>query len=604
MESFRRALVLALLVPGAALARADGGAPFPALDLAARARGISVPAAPSLPTVALPQAVDAFYTRVAGVTLSDETRTATLRSLGRLSPTYRGALARLLSAVTAAQQLRNAAFAGISPADIAHAHRVALRTQDAPASVTAADATRALVTIGRIDMATMVQAASLVRSVSAQVLPALTAADAPRARIETPFDAVVIGTADDDLYTRDVQVLIDPAGNDRYVNNAGGVLNQQAFDTTGGCVLGGGSTGAASPNLACSPAPSSVCTWDVANNATGRDDLEPVGVPGHDRPGTGNGRDGSCGNDARRAALLSHTAHIADDGDSRGVAVLLDAGGSDTYTAPWSYEDPLFDLIAFCHPDDRSKMNTNRDLFQGSALAGVSVLWDAGPGDNTYRGRLNAQGSGHVGGIGMLLSTGGGDDRYWADRLSQGNGIAGGIGVLHDDGGANEYLLEPPVVYRNEFRPNARDCTQEGRAGQGQGGFLGVGVLWNEGAGTYRAVTHLTAPGAPFDPLLDGDGRARLVRGTDAQGSGESFPIPGTPGGIVLGAGILVDAGGSAGVCSGAGKIDGASHVTRAPGAIDRSCGAFNVPAELDAGDLPAALQHLAGGAVGLRVIR
>jgi hypothetical protein len=304
------------------------------------------------------------------------------------------------------------------------------------------------------------------------------------------------------------------------------------------------------------------------------------------------------------------------------VALLLDLGGSDTYTVPWSHEDPLFGLVDACYPGETSKVNTNRDLFQGGALAGISVLWDAGDGDDRFRGRLNAQGSGHVGGVGLLVTEGRGNDLFWADRLSQGNGIAGGVGILvNTKAGNHTYLLDAPVVYRNEFGPGGRDCSQQGRAGQGEGGFAGVGVLWSshEGRAVYRAVTQVTKNAYPFAPVLDEAGRPVLAGGTDAQGSGESFPIPDTPGGIVAGAGLLLDdtdggdTDGDASVCApatgdgpSAGMISGSTTSSGTDlstwGTVDE-CGTFNLPPEIDAADLDTALAHLPAGAVGLRVV-
>jgi len=420
-----------------------------------------------------------------------------------------------------------------------------------------------------------------------------------------------IGTDGDDEYAFDAQILIDPAGDDLYANNGGGTLQTSVFAATGGCVLGGGSTGRARPNLSCSPAPSTVCTYDVANRATERDDLPVLGVPGHDDPATGgDGADGSCGSDVRRDAMLAGIANLFSDDDARAVTLLLDLDGADTYTWHWHHDDHLFGLVDACYPNEPERRNTNRDFIQGSALAGLALTWDSGTGDDIFRGRLNAQGSGHVGGVGMLAVDGDGDTTFWADRLSQGNGIAAGIGLLVDTAtGAQRFLLDPPIVYRNEFAPNARDCQQEGRAGQAEGGFGGVGVLVAAGGSSahYRAVTHVTSNAYPYDPVLDGRGAPMLVPGTDAQGSGESFPISATAGGVVIGGGILIDAtDGDARVCPNAGMLTGSSTglgiSLTSIGVIDPSCGKFNVPAEIGT-DLGEALQRLSAGALGVRVV-
>ncbi|HEV8360997.1 MAG TPA: hypothetical protein VGR28_11135 [Candidatus Thermoplasmatota archaeon] len=585
-------------------------APVEALALAAQARGFPGAVEVRLDELGpdardLRAAVGTFYATVLGIPLPAGELDTAMAQLGALSPGWRAGLAEALAAMSAAQRLRTQAFEGVAWAEIGFAERVALQAQFAPDAVDPTDALRALAVLARIDSGSMLHGAALLQAAMADAKFRFAGDAAPTERIDTAYDALTLGTMAAETYDVDKQLLIDPGGDDVYLNNQGGVLNQQMFDTTGGCVFGGGTTGLASPNLGCTPLPSQVCTYDILNNAAGTGLFPAIGLPNHDPPGSGNGHDGSCGSDARRAALFAHTAGITTDGDSRMVAALLDLGGSDTYALPWTHEDKLFGLVEFCFPGEEDKVNTNRDLFQGGNLAGISLLWDDGPGDNTFRGRLNAQGSGHVGGVGITLSTGGGDDFYWADRLSQGNGIAAGVGVLVDAGGTNTYLLDPPIVYRNEFRPNGRDCAQEGRAGQGEGGFVGVGVLWNEGErAVYRAVVHETEAEHPFAPVL-GIGGPLLAHGTDAQGSGESFPIVNTPGGLVIGVGVLVDhTDGANTICGGAGMVTGSNYVTQSAGTIDAACGKFNVSPEVDPdGDLEAAFQRLLSGAYGFRVV-
>ncbi|MFP5223939.1 MAG: hypothetical protein ACLGH3_00030 [Actinomycetota bacterium] len=423
-----------------------------------------------------------------------------------------------------------------------------------------------------------------------------------------------VGTEGDDRWEDEVQILIDPAGDDTYLNNAGGTINETLFPAAAGCTFGGGTTGRAAPNLGCTATPSTVCTYDTANRATDRDDLPVVGIPGHTDPGQGDADSGSCGSDERFDRTIAGAQGTPQEAHGRLVSVALDLDGSDTYLAPWSHEDPLFDLLEDCFPGDASKVNTNRDFVQGSALGGIGILWDDGDGNDNFRGRLNSQGSGHVGGFGALLTTGRGDATFWADRLSQGNGIGGGVGVLANlKDGAQAYLLDPPEVYRNEFSPNARGCQQEGRAGQGQGGFGGIGVLATLGgsSSTYRAVTHVTEEAFPYSPVLDADGEPALVPGTDAQGSGESFPISATMGGVVLGAGLLVDdTAGDSRTCAQhrrAGMVRGSTTSVGEDlstiGLPDRSCGAFNTMPEFAAGSLGEAIGHLLGGAVGVRVV-
>jgi hypothetical protein len=493
----------------------------------------------------------------------------------------------------------------VAVADATHAVRTALRH---PLSLSGRgstpDTARAAITAAGVEV---------VRQVAAARSPLATL----RSAEATCFgdNILCIGSDGNDRWEEDVQILIDPDGDDTYLNNAGGTLNETIFPAAAGCTFGGGNTGRAAPNLECTAAPSQVCTYDTANAATQRDDLPIVGIPGHTDPDEGDRDSGSCGSDERLERTLAGAAGTPTDPDGRTVSVALDLNGDDTYLSKWRHDDPLFGLIEDCFPGDDSKVNTNRDFVQGAALGGIGLLWDDGEGDDIYRGRLNSQGSGHVGGFGALVTTGRGDASFWADRLSQGNGIAGGVGMLVNlKDGEQSYLLDPPVVYRNEFSPSARGCQQEGRAGQGQGGFGGVGVLATLGgsSSTYRAVAHVTEEAFPFSPVLDGQGRPKLVAGTDAQGSGESFPITATMGGVVLGVGLLVDdTTGDTRTCKThpragmlAGSTTSVGEDLSTMGSPDRSCGKFNTDAELDPiSSLDGAIARLVGGAVGVRVV-
>lgn len=563
----------------------------------------------------------ALAARLRGVSLgSPETTVVTSVIPAGLSAPYRAGIARIAGAIARAEAARVAARSRVTDDEIAFAERIGVRATIAPGTINAVDAARAVDIVARIDTGALLRAAASIADAVRDARPLFTRADAPAAVTCDAAGWICVGTDGNDTWPDDVQVIVDPAGDDLYLNNSGGLFSSQMRDTTGGCVLGGGTTGRARPNLDCTPAPSQICTYDTLRRATGDGDLPTMGLPGHEDPSGahgGEGNDGSCGSDTRRERLADSTRNIASDHDSRGVSLVLDLDGSDTYTWPWSHDDPLFNLNEICHPGDEAARNTDRDFAQGAGLAGVGILWDSGAGDDVYRGRLNVQGSGHVGGVGILFTDGSGSSTFWADRLSQGSGIAGGVGILvNTKDGTSSYMLDPPLVYQNEFRPNGRDCQQEGRAGQGEGGFGGVGILWNDhdGSSTYRSVAHVVRTAPPFDPILDAEGAPVLVGGSDAQGSGESFPISDTPGGLVIGAGLLFDHTDHAStVCAprpdgtpASGMLTGATmgegHDVATFGSV-APCGKFNLPAESTADDLDAAARHLVAGAAGLRVV-
>lgn len=552
------------------------------------------------PSDALALAASGAGTVIAQAPLFEQARPRA--DIEALSPSQQDSVHAVLDAIDQAAQLHRSAWAAVAPDSVTRS------LGDPGASSTL---------LAHLDRGQLLAAsAGLIRVVEAN----LKALSEIRLTEPTCFDGAVlcIGTEGDDVWVEDVQILIDPAGDDLYLNNAGGSLQTSIVAASGGCVLGGGSTGSGRPNLDCSPAPSNACTYDTLNQATGRDDLPKLGLPGHDDPSSsegGNGSDGSCGNDERAQRVRDGITGLQGDPDARAITLLIDADGSDIYTAPWSHEDPLFNLIEDCFPGELDKVNTNRDFIQGASLAGISLTWDAGAGEDIFRGRLNAQGSGHIGGVGMLVVQGEGDNTFWADRLSQASGTAAGIGLLVNGAtGAQRYLLDPPQIYRNEFAPNSRDCQAEGRAGQGQGGFGGVGVLVTDGGTTssYRAITHVIENAYPYRSVIDSAGTPRLARGTDAQGSGESFPIVATSGGLVAGVGILIDrTDGDTRTCSGhakAGMLSGSASASGTSldtmGSIDATCGKFNLPSELNpSGDPATVLQRLTAGALGLRLV-
>ncbi|MGH7319498.1 MAG: hypothetical protein ACRELA_07725, partial [Candidatus Rokuibacteriota bacterium] len=167
-------------------------------------------------------------------------------------------------------------------------------------------------------------------------------------------------------YTEDCFLVLDRGGNDVYQNNAGG----NGFNTLGGlCAL-----------VAAHPAAALV---DLGGGADAYGD--PVA--------------------ARRCG--------ANGGGVLGVGFLLDAGGSDTYTA-W------------------------REGTNGGGSGGVGFLLDSS-GDDTYNaGGFGTNGGGDLG-TGLLLDASG-DDAYNAYSFAtNGGGNLGGVGFLLDADGKDKY---------------------------------------------------------------------------------------------------------------------------------------------------------------------
>jgi len=221
-------LVAALLcLPPVAPARAsEGWTPRRALEVAAAAAG--VPLTPARP---LPFDIAAS---VLGIEPSDLARLRT--AIG--APAARAGVEAILRAVGTAEVLHRRAWAGVSP----ELRRAAWREPERAASLLTA-----------LDRGMLLSAQLLLVETVERAAPALR-----QLRLDAVFctarQVVCIGTDAADVWADDVQVLIDPAGDDLYVNNAGGTLAATVVAVTGGCVLGGGSTNRGRPNLDCSPA--------------------------------------------------------------------------------------------------------------------------------------------------------------------------------------------------------------------------------------------------------------------------------------------------------------------------------------------------------------
>lgn len=169
----------------------------------------------------------------------------------------------------------------------------------------------------------------------------------------------------------------------------------------------------------------------------------------------------------------------------------------------------------------------------GAGIVGMGQLYDLG-GENTYTGRTQTSGAGHILGVGVVY-TGPGEDRFEAVRSAQGQGLLGGVGVLVDDGGNSTYRLDTPS--QGVFNADLRFCDPGERYAQGSafdrrnGPLLpSVGLLADRGGDdTYRADRLAQgfgqSPGAGVlvDQAGDDDYAAREKSQAFAQGRSEEF---------------------------------------------------------------------------------
>lgn len=192
-----------------------------------------------------------------------------------------------------------------------------------------------------------------------------------------------------------------------------------------------------------------------------------------------------------------------------GTGVLIDGEGDDRYSAGRSAQGfGCFGtgLLADFGGKDRYRLGTNG---QGAAYWGVGILADRG-GDDEYLMDGDAQGYGGIGGVGTLIDVAG-NDRYQATTnsrevprpdyshsaeyvnasngqgagmgrrgdLTDGHSWAGGMGTLIDLAGDDDYL--------------------SGNWSAGAGYWYGMGFLYDRaGNDRYRATTFSIASGAHF----------------------------------------------------------------------------------------------------------
>jgi len=235
--------------------------------------------------------------------------------------------------------------------------------------------------------------------------------------------STIPGTA----YTEDYALIVDTGGHARFLNNAGGNL----IDLKRG-----------PQPFARDPGPARGCQEPYPDLTSGRVE---------------RGRDGQ--------------RHLTNDGPECFItaALVLATGGDDQFGA----------LTPPQYPDDTCTADPleSRIATAASGTAGVGMLIERGS-HNTYIGRAQAIGAGHLGGVGLLLDQGAGDNRYLAVATSEGMGLLGGAGLVVDLGHHStwDYYVPRPL------NPLAKDEED------GAGGIINdAGLLSEEGKGQHQS---------------------------------------------------------------------------------------------------------------------
>ena len=281
-----------------------------------------------------------------------------------------------------------------------------------------------------------------------------------------PEGVIILGGVGNGTYTRsgllpDPVLLIEPNGNDLYLNSAGGACPV----TVNGLVFGG--------------------KWMQCNSLV----LSVVADLG---TGVSTSSDDSYSYDGEPAAVQGA-------GGLGALGMLIDVGGNDSY-----YAKMTRGTTNFWGPEYYFDGGA-----QGYGYAGAGLLLD-GVGNDIYKFDVNStagrsiwalgQGFGGAGGIGVS-SDGAGTDQWLSDGLgltgggfeglyTDGVGFYGGIGVMTDTGLGNDIYRAVDVAQTTDFYA------------QGFGAFGGVGILYEDG-GNDNYYTSQRASDPWINPLLN-----------------------------------------------------------------------------------------------------
>ncbi|QDG50066.1 hypothetical protein FIV42_04740 [Persicimonas caeni] len=235
------------------------------------------------------------------------------------------------------------------------------------------------------------------------------------------------------------------------------------------------------------------------------------------------------------------------------IAVIIDAGGNDTYRLPVAANQSVGNGVAVAVDLDGQDTYTYAEVTDPNDAP--ELLASDADGRQAPSGPLSLnngpvslstsarQGAGRLG-IGLLVDQGGQDDSYQSLRMSQGAAILG-VGVLFDDGGVDEYdaeALSQGAALKGLgvlWDAGGADDYRVWHAGQGFGTAAGAGVLSDvDGADNYEAVTGVAGgDGVLYLSLAD---RARSNRNL-AQGAGAGIASDAQTTGLAGGLGLLRD---------------------------------------------------------------
>lgn len=316
-------------------------------------------------------------------------------------------------------------------------------------------------------------------------------------------------TACPNTWATDYALIVDFAGGDTYLNNAGGSR------------LGTGCTDPREPVAA--------ALVDLSGNDVRRGGA--CGVNGGAAGGVGFLYDG--GGDDIYDITDPGRASGANGGGHVGAGFLLDVAGHDLYAGP--------------------EYGTN-----GGGFVGVGMLLDLGSGEDDYVSKFGGVNGGAEKGVGFLFDDGG-RDVYDADARVSNGGALLGAGFLVDLAGDDTYDATSPTMIPVGYR----------RATNG-GGSYGTGFILDAGGDdTYTAESEGTNGGGwgGVGMLVDVAGQDNYTagdNGTNGAGWGlawTSSRIQPFDTGVKAGLGVLVDGSGDDGYEAGNFSVNGGAYL-------------------------------------------
>jgi hypothetical protein len=312
---------------------------------------------------------------------------------------------------------------------------------------------------------------------------------------------VVVDTGGNDTYTN-CRVVIDLAGDDTYRNcgsgfmQAGLIVDRAGNDRyLGGDITQGGA----------------VCGVSLLVDVAGDDFYE----AGQLSQGAGMLGFGVlvdlAGNDIYTGARF-----VQGFGGVRGLGLLLDQSGEDTYLAGGRFKhEPLL-------PENFQSLSQGFGFgLRPDASGGVGLLVDQA-GNDSYHAEVFGQGASYWFSLGMLIDSAG-HDKYDLYQYGQGAGIHLSAGILMDVAGNDGYTCNNGVA-------------------QGSGHDWGVGMLWDragfdayQGSGMSQGGANANGIGIIID-----DAGNDSYAGWNERNQGDSFPSRGS-----VGLGVILDLGGA-----------------------------------------------------------